>query len=68
MSFRDGQGVWSGETGKPSKMAIAWILAKMILEPSREQKRQKNVISVSYRRIPQYSRQAQRVQLGILEA
>ena len=68
MSFRYGQGVWPGERGKPLKMAIAWILAKMILESSREQKRQKNVIPASYRGVPQHSRQAPRVQLGNLEA
>ena len=30
MSFRDGQGVWSGETGKPSKMASESIHGEAI--------------------------------------
>ncbi len=68
MSLRDGQCVRSRETEKPSRMAIAWILAKIILESSREKKRQKNVIPASYRRILQHSRQAPKIQLGNLEA
>ncbi len=51
MSFRDGQCVWSGETGKPSKMARAWEFARIILESSREQKGQEKVsIIVKYHR------------------
>jgi hypothetical protein len=51
MSFRDGSGMWSGETGKPSKMARAWEFARIILESSREQKGQEKVsIIVKYHR------------------
>ena len=66
MSFRDGQGVAS-KTEKPSRMASAWILAKIILESSRVQKGQKNVILGSYRGTPQSSPQAPKIQHSNLE-